>query len=75
MSPKLPRVTAAEVRRAIEKAGFAVVRQSGSHQILRNAAGRRITLPVHAGRVIHPKILARVLDDAELSVEQFRELL
>lgn len=75
MSPKLPRVTAAQVSRAVMKAGFEVVRQSGSHQILMNALGRRITLPVHAGRVIHPKILARILTDAELTVEQFRELL
>lgn len=74
MSPKLPRRTAAEVRRAIEKAGLVLSRQSGSHQIFRNAAGRRITLPVHAGRTIHPKILKRILADAGLTADEFEKL-
>ena len=74
MSPKLPRRTAAEVRRAIEKAGFALARQSGSHQMFRDAEGRRITLPAHAGRTIHPKILKRILADAELTADEFEKL-
>ena len=45
MSPKLPRRTAVEVRKAIEKKEFRLVRQSGSHQVFRNDAGVRITLP------------------------------
>jgi predicted RNA binding protein YcfA (HicA-like mRNA interferase family) len=74
MSPKLPRRSATEVRRAIEKAGFVLSRQSGSHQIFRNSAGRRITLPVHAGKTIHPKILKRILADAELTADEFEKL-
>jgi len=31
--PKLPRLTAREIITAIQKAGFALVRQSGSHAI------------------------------------------
>ena len=75
MSPKLPRRTAAEVRRALERAGFKTVRQSGSHQILRNAAGRRVTLPVHTGQILHPKVLKNILADAELTPEQLVALL
>jgi predicted RNA binding protein YcfA (HicA-like mRNA interferase family) len=75
MSPKLPRRTAAEVRRALERAGFQTVRQSGSHLILRNAAGRRVTLPVHSGLTLHPKLLKNILADAELTPEQLAELL
>ena len=75
MTPRLPRRTATDIRRAIEKAGFKSVRQSGSHQIFRNKAGRRITLPVHAGKIIHPKILKRILADAELTVEELERLL
>ena len=74
MSPRLPRRTAAEVRRVIEKTGFALSRQSGSHQIFRNSAGRRITLPVHAGKTIHPKILKRILADADLTADAFEKL-
>lgn len=75
MTPKLPRRTAAEVRRAIEKVGFKLVRQSGSHQIFRNEAGRRITLPAHTGKILHPKILKRILADADLTVNEFEKIL
>ena len=34
MTDKLPRVSAAEAVRALEKAGFFLARQSGSHRIL-----------------------------------------
>lgn len=33
MSEKLPRITAADAIKALEKAGFAFSRQSGSHKI------------------------------------------
>jgi predicted RNA binding protein YcfA (HicA-like mRNA interferase family) len=70
MSPRLPRRTAVEVRRAIEKKGFRLARQSGSHQVFRNDAGVRITLPAHAGKTLHPKILKRILADADLTIDE-----
>jgi predicted RNA binding protein YcfA (HicA-like mRNA interferase family) len=73
MSPRLPRVTAGEVQRVLEKHGFEVVRQRGSHRILRDPLGRRITLPYHAGKILHPKILAAIMEDAGLSGEDFKE--
>ena len=75
MTPKLPRVTAREVLQALKKCGFAEVRQSGSHLILKNAEGVRITLPVHAGKIIHPAVLNAILRDARLSIEAFSALL
>ncbi len=75
MTPRLPRVTAAEVIRVLERAGFALARQSGSHRLYKNAAGRRVTVPYHAGAVLHPKVLRSILRDAELTVEQFEALL
>lgn len=72
---RLPRVTAAEVIGVLEKAGFSLVRQSGSHKIYKNAAGRRVTVSFHAGKVLHPKLLKSILKDADLSVEVFDEML
>ena len=72
MSERLPRVTAAEALRALERAGFVLARQSGSHRILKNAAGRRVTVPLHSGSILHPKSILR---DAGLSVAAFQELL
>jgi len=71
MSPRLPRLTAREVQRALEKHGFQVVRQRGSHRILRDELGRRVTLPCHPGRIIHPKVLAAIMDDSGLAEEDF----
>ena len=45
MTDRLPRVSAAEVVRVLEKAGFYLARQSGSHRIYKNAEGRRVTVP------------------------------
>jgi len=75
MSEKLPRVTADEVIKALECVGFSLVRQSGSHKIYRNAEGKRVTVPYHAGRVLHPKVLKSILRDGEITVERFKDLL
>jgi|UniRef100_A0A7V3YH41 predicted RNA binding protein YcfA (HicA-like mRNA interferase family) len=72
---KLPRVTAEEVIRVLERAGFSLVRQSGSHKIYKNAEGKRVTVPYHAGKTLHPRVLQSILRDAGLTVEKFKELL
>jgi predicted RNA binding protein YcfA (HicA-like mRNA interferase family) len=42
-------VPGAKVVRALERAGFAVVSISGSHHVMRQADGRAVVVPVHAG--------------------------
>ena len=66
---KLPRLTAKEIVKLIEKKGFVLVRQSGSHKIYRNDKGIRITIPFHSGEILHPRIIKSVLRDAEISEE------
>lgn len=73
--PKLPRLTAREIVAALEKTGFSLARQSGSHMIYKNAAGKRVTIPFHASKILHPKVLRSILRDADLSVEKLRDLL
>jgi len=75
MSPRLPRVTAAQIVRVLEKQGFQLSRQSGSHRIYKNEAGKRVTVPYHSGKILHPKVLKSILRDADLTVKQFRQLL
>ena len=75
MSDKLPRVSAAEAARVLEKAGFFLARQSGSHRIYMNAEGRRVTVPYHSGKELHPKILKNILRDADLTAEEFLEMM
>ena len=73
--PKLPRLTARQIIAVLEKTGFSLARQSGSHLIYKNAAGKRVTVPFHAPKVLHPKILKSILRDADLSVEKLETLL
>lgn len=66
---KTPRITADKLLKLLRNKGFFVVRQSGSHIILRNEKGIRVTLPCHSGKVLHPKIVKSILTDAELILD------
>lgn len=72
---KLPRLTAREICSVLEKLGFTIVRQSGSHIIYKNAEGKRATVPFHAAKILHPKILKSILRDAGLTAEDLARLL
>jgi predicted RNA binding protein YcfA (HicA-like mRNA interferase family) len=69
MTGKLPRITADKVISLLEKKGFSLVRQSGSHKIYRNFENIRVTVPYHSGEILHPKILRQILTDADLNPE------
>jgi len=75
MTERLPRLTAENTIRALERAGFSMSRQSGSHKIYKNKEGRRVTVPYHSGKILHPKVLKRILRDADLTAEEFNNLL
>jgi len=70
--PSLPRVSGAELIRALERLGFAVVRQRGSHVVLRRDAVGCV-VPNH--RELKTGTLAGVLKQAGVSAEQFLEVL
>jgi predicted RNA binding protein YcfA (HicA-like mRNA interferase family) len=75
VSEKLPRVTASEAIKVLERVGFSFSRQSGSHKIYKNKQGRRVTIPFHSGAILHPKVLKSILRDADLSIDKFKELM
>jgi predicted RNA binding protein YcfA (HicA-like mRNA interferase family) len=68
-------LTARQIVSALEKVGFSLSRQSGSHMIYKNAAGKRVTIPFHAAKILHPKVLKSILRDADLSIEKLETLL
>ena len=61
MSEKLPRVHAEKAIKALERVGFILVRQSGSHKIHKNRDGKRVTVPHRSGKILHPKVLKSIL--------------
>jgi predicted RNA binding protein YcfA (HicA-like mRNA interferase family) len=70
--PKLPRISGAETVRALERLGFIVCRQKGSHIILRRGSTGCV-VPNH--REIKVGTLSGVLKQAEVSAEEFLEAL
>lgn len=70
--PKLPRVSGAEVIRALRRLGFEQVRQSGSHVIMRRES-KGCEVPLHAE--IKVGTLAGVLRQADVSPEEFTRAL
>jgi len=69
--PKIPGVNHLDAVRALERAGFSVVRQ-GKHIVMSNGA-RILTIPRHSP--VNAFTLGGIVRDAGLTVEQFRELL
>ena len=66
--PKLPVVSGAETVRALEWLGFAVVRQRGSHIVLRRGAAGCV-VPNH--REIKAGTLRGILKQAGVSTDEF----
>ena len=66
--PKLPRVSGAEAVRVLERLGFAVARQRGSHIVMRRGATGCV-VPNH--REIKVGTLAGVLRQAGVSADEF----
>ncbi len=72
--PRLPRIRGREVIASLRRAGFVVSRIRGSHHFLQHPDGRRTVVPVHAGEVIGPGLLSKILKDVEMEVEEFEKL-
>ncbi len=73
---RLPALKANKVIRALERAGFYVDHQTGSHARLLhpNRPELRVTVARHK-KDLPPKTLTRILKQADLTRERFRELL
>jgi predicted RNA binding protein YcfA (HicA-like mRNA interferase family) len=63
VSERLPRLTARDIIRVLERHGFALSRTSGS----------RVTVPVHAGKTLHPKVLTSILRDMEITADELKK--
>jgi len=72
---KIPSLSYARIVRALQRDGWAVVRQRGSHLRLQKRARDevlKVTVPAH-----HPvkrTTLARILKDGRIQLERFLEL-
>jgi predicted RNA binding protein YcfA (HicA-like mRNA interferase family) len=72
---RLPQVSGERVCRALDRAGLEYLRTKGGHRYYRRAAGPVFAVPVHGSKPVKPGTLAQILEDAGLSVEEFKALL
>lgn len=70
--PKLPEINHLEAIRALEKAGFRIVRQGKKHIVLSNG-GRFLTVP--RNNPINAFTMGGIAQDAGFTVEEFRKFL
>ena len=73
--PRLPTVKPRQVVRALERAGFEIDHQTGSHIVLRRASdNRRVVVPWHS-RDLGRGLTLRIIKSAGLTRDQFIQLL
>ena len=73
---KLPSVTARKVIRALKRAGFVEDRRKGSHLILIHPGRKaRTVIPIHSGQTIKEPLLRAIIRDANLTADEFIDLL
>ncbi|MCC6144111.1 MAG: type II toxin-antitoxin system HicA family toxin [Candidatus Hydrogenedentes bacterium] len=60
MSPKQPRLTAVDADRMLISEGYILLRTKGSHRVYMRGA-RRVVVPYHAVKILHPKIVKQIL--------------
>ena len=73
---KVPSLPYTKIIRALQRNGWTVVRQRGSHIRLQKRVGEevlKLTVPAH--RPVKRSTLSRILKQARLDVEDFLELL
>ena len=75
MTKRLPSVRPQEAVRALERAGWAVARQKGSHVSLKKqGVAYLVTVPMHR-REIPRGTLRAIIEDAGLTIDEFLTLL
>jgi len=75
MSPRLPMLKARDLVRALKLLGFFIIRQSGSHIFFKHPDGRATIVPQHGGQDIGRGLLRAILNQIEMSPDEFMNYL
>lgn len=68
---KLPILSSKELCRFLEKEGFEMIRQKGSHRFYRHSDGRVTVVPIHTNNDIKRTLLKAILDEIRMTREEF----
>jgi predicted RNA binding protein YcfA (HicA-like mRNA interferase family) len=73
MPHKIPRLKADEVISILQRHGFALVSQRGSHQKWRNhTTGKQVIVPYHQGKELPLGTLKSIIEGSGIPAEQFK---
>ena len=72
---KLPIVNAKQLEKLLLQLGFIIQRQKGSHKFYKHPDGRYTTLPHHPGEDLSRPLIKTILNQIDLSTEEFIQLL
>lgn len=72
--PKLSPINSKDLIKILQKQGFEVIRQKGSHVRLEHPDGRKTTIPMHAGEKVGVGLLRKILRDTIISRSEFEKL-
>lgn len=75
MPSAIPALPGIQVVRALERAGFNIIRVRGSHYMMRHPDGRSVPVPVHPGRDMPKGTLRSLLSIIGMDIDQLRKLL
>jgi predicted RNA binding protein YcfA (HicA-like mRNA interferase family) len=70
-----PATTGKQLIKALKKIGFVTVRSKGSHHFLQHFDGRCTVVPVLSGETIGRGLLAQILRDCEIALEDLEKIL
>lgn len=72
--PKLSPINSKDLIKILEKQGFKMVHQKGSHARLEHPNGRKTTVPIHSGEKVGVGLLRKILRDSNISRGEFEKL-
>lgn len=71
---RLPVLKARQLVKILKKLGFKLVRQKGSHAFFSHPDGRTTVVPIHPSKDLGKGLLGSILDDIQVSPQEFEKL-
>ncbi len=71
---KLPLITGEKLCKIASKLGFHMAHQTGSHTVWKHPDGRTTTIPIHPGRDLPRGLIRKILNDLDLSVNDYQKM-
>ncbi len=72
MSERLPTIKAKDLIRVLQRESYVLTHQKGSHATYKHpVTQRRVTVPIHPGQDLKRSLLRGILNDLNMTPEEF----